>query len=128
MSEELGSLELRAALVKRRVSVARALLQEGRPGDEERTRRLVELFSFVAVGNPIARELVLELPRDEMSEAGWELARPHLDGSDSQPFREFAWLFSDLGLDDCLANLLAAAQPFLSDLDIREVVEDFGQS
>jgi hypothetical protein len=37
-------------------------------------------------------------------------------------------LFSDLGLDDCLAHLLAAAQPFLSDLDIREVVEDFGQS
>jgi len=66
MSEELGSLELRAALVKRRVSVARALLQEGRPGDEERTRRLVELFSFVAVGNPIARELVLDLPRYEM--------------------------------------------------------------
>ena len=120
-------------------AIRAALRSNDRVGELDRLRRpetpagvrvgvLPELVQFCAYnvqGHLYAAEAVALIDRAVLKERLWPLMESYLDGTDSQPFRNFALLLAELGLGDDLARLVGRARLF-DDYDIREVADDFG--
>jgi hypothetical protein len=120
---DLESERLKLALRSRDDTDVLAIIEGALGGPSERAV-MTQLFRFCAYGDVTAHDVVLRMNRPWLIQHSWSFMEPYLDGSDSQPFREFAILLRDTQLHEELARLLEAARKF-DDFDIQEVVQDF---
>lgn len=111
----------------RRAAALRRLASPATSG-EMRSALLQDLIFLVAHrhSNYEAAISVLRLvPLDSLDRSLWDEMSPFLDGSDSEPFVQFAQVLELLDRPADLRRLVERARTF-EDLDIREVADDFG--
>jgi hypothetical protein len=126
-ASESSSNEVRAALQSANRMSALQRLKEPSVSAELRVAMLPELLSLCAYhgqGFFLAQEVVALIDRPTLEREAWLLVERYLDGSDSEPFHNFANLFSDLQLTQLLRRLIERAREF-DDADIREVADRF---
>jgi hypothetical protein len=119
--------EVRAELLSANRMSALERLKDPTLSPELRIAVLPELLNLCAYhgqGFFPAQEVVALVDRPTLEGEVWPLVEGYLDGSDSEPFHNFAYLFSDLQLRGLLSRLIERAIEF-DDVDIREVADRF---